>query len=127
MEWPKEARGCTSGDMTKMIPRDIYGKGEQMREAEEWAAGLNWPKPVTYVEAGLCSDYMDNLIRSRWTEEDDRMAHEFWDPEFDDVSRMMDAAKAQGKTFCGCKGNEGVCSCKPGECGCQQGCGKSSI
>merc|ERR1712151_913891 len=35
---------------------------------------------------------------------------------------LPNQAKAQGKTFCGCKGNEGVCSCKPGECGCQQGC-----
>ncbi|KPI45153.1 uncharacterized protein AB675_2549 [Cyphellophora attinorum] len=70
---------------------------QQMREADEWAKSIKWPKLKTYVEAGLCSEYIDNLIRSRWTEDDSRIAHEFWSKEFDEVDRMMNAAKAEGK------------------------------
>ena len=77
----------------------IREDAEKMREAEEWAANLDWPEPVSYVDAGLCSEYIDNLIRSRWTEEDDQRTHEFWDKEFDEVNAMCNAAKAEGKTL----------------------------
>ncbi|ETN37367.1 uncharacterized protein HMPREF1541_08358 [Cyphellophora europaea CBS 101466] len=72
---------------------------EKMREAEEWAASLEWPKPQSYIEAGLCSPYIDQLLRDRWTKEDDQLTHEFWKKEFREVDEMMEAAKSVGKTL----------------------------
>lgn len=89
IEWPEPTTYENADEETK----------EKMREAEEWAKSIKWPEPQTYVEAGLVSPYIDQLLRERWTKEDDRLTHQFWSKEFTDVDRMMNAAKAAGKTL----------------------------
>ena len=61
---------------------------------DDWAAGLDWPEPQTYVEAGVCSAYIDDLLRKKWTKEDERITREWWANEFENVDTAMQRAKA---------------------------------
>jgi hypothetical protein len=71
-----------------------YGREHQY---DAWAAGLAWPEPQTYVEVGVCSAYIDDLLRKKWTKEDERITREWWQKEFADVDRQMEAAKRNGQ------------------------------
>ena len=70
---------------------------EREHQFDAWAAGLDWPELQTYVEAGVCSAYMDDLLLKKWTKEDERMTQEWWEREFDDVDRAMEEAKRHGQ------------------------------
>ena len=72
---------------------------EREHQYDAWAAGLDWPDPQTYVEAGVCSAYIDDLLRKKFTKEDERVTREWWQREFNDVDRAMEEAKRQGKVL----------------------------
>ena len=87
---PIELDNTTKGD-------DGMTDYEREHQFDAWAAGLDWPELQTYVEAGVCSAYMDDLLRKKWTKEDERMTQEWWEREFDDVDRAMEEAKRHGQ------------------------------
>ena len=66
---------------------------------DEWAAGLDWPEPQTYVEAGVCSAYIDDLLRKKWTTDDERITKAWWANEFESVNKAMEGAKRHGRTL----------------------------
>ncbi|KAK5195492.1 hypothetical protein LTR99_002014 [Exophiala xenobiotica] len=71
-----------------------YGREHQY---DEWAANLDWPEPQTYVEAGIASQYIDDLVRKNWTERDSRESREFWNREFDAGLEAARKAEAEGR------------------------------
>ena len=71
-----------------------YGREHQF---DDWAKGLDWPKPQTYVESGVCSAYIDDLLRKKWTSEDEKITSEWWQKEFEDVEVQMNRAKREGR------------------------------
>lgn len=70
---------------------------EREHQFDEWAENLAWPEPQTYVEAGVCSSYIADLVRKNWTERDTQESIEFWQREFDEGLKAAREAKAQGK------------------------------
>lgn len=81
---------------------------QREHQFDEWAKNLPWPKPQSYVEAGVCSAYMDDLLRTKWTKEDERITREWWTREFDDVQRLMEAASRKGARLELVVGEEGA-------------------
>ncbi len=57
-------------------------------------AALPWPKPVTYVDAGLASQHIVNLLNDRYDAEDEYYAGLWWDREY---SKYKSALKTAGK------------------------------
>ena len=51
-------------------------------EEQEFDFG-EWPEPQTYVEAGISSQEIVDLVNERWTEEDDASAQQWFDREFE--------------------------------------------
>jgi hypothetical protein len=105
---PTPPSGNLTGDIGSDLPRDLDNttRGddgmtdyEREHQYDEWARNLDWPEPQTYVEAGLCSAYIDELIRKKWTEEDDRITAKFWGEEFADVERLMEEARGRGQVL----------------------------
>lgn len=80
-------------------PYRDHEQEQAMREAEEWAAeeASKWPEPQLYTDTGYCSQYIDGLIRERWTKEDDEQAHAFYDRSFRETDEYIKAMKAQGR------------------------------
>ncbi|KIW20343.1 hypothetical protein PV08_00918 [Exophiala spinifera] len=70
---------------------------QREHQYDEWAAGLDWPQAQTYVEAGIASQYIDNLVRKNWTERDTEESAEFWAREFDRGEEYARQAAAEGK------------------------------
>jgi hypothetical protein len=70
---------------------------ERSHQYDSWAQNLDWPAPQTYVEAGLCSAFIDDLLRKKWTKEDERITREWWGNEFQDVENAMVEAKSKGQ------------------------------
>ncbi|KAL6243175.1 hypothetical protein RBB50_009726 [Rhinocladiella similis] len=64
---------------------------------DEWAAGLDWPQVQTYVQAGIASQFVDNLVRKNWTERDSQESAEFWTREFDRGEEFARQAAAEGR------------------------------
>lgn len=58
---------------------------------------LQWPKPVTYVEAGIASQYIIDLLNERYDEDDKYYAQQWWDREYQKFSKGLDSAKAEGR------------------------------
>ncbi|KAI1613761.1 hypothetical protein EDD36DRAFT_463636 [Exophiala viscosa] len=71
-----------------------YGREHQY---DEWAENLDWPEPQTYVDAGVCSSYIADLVRKNWTERDTQESIAFWEREFDEGLKAAKEAKAQGR------------------------------
>lgn len=70
---------------------------EREHQYDEWAANLDWPEPQTYVEAGIASSYIDDLVRKNWTERDSQESREFWNREFDAGLEAARKAEAEGR------------------------------
>lgn len=58
---------------------------------------LPWPAPVTYVEAGIASQYIIDLLNERYDAEDEYYAQRWWDREFSKFSKALTSAKAEGR------------------------------
>ena len=58
---------------------------------------LQWPGPVTYVEAGIASQYIIDLLDERYDEEDEFYAKQWWDREYEKFSKGLKSAKAVGR------------------------------
>ena len=66
--------------------------------AEELFSGIpTAPAPQTYVEAGIASSYVENLVQKTWTERDTRESVEFWMREFDEGLKAAHEAEEQGR------------------------------
>ncbi|KAK6368195.1 uncharacterized protein PV06_09514 [Exophiala oligosperma] len=70
---------------------------QREHQYDEWAAGLDWPQAQTYVEAGIASQFVDNLVRKNWTERDSQESAEFWTREFDRGEEFARQAAAEGR------------------------------
>lgn len=70
---------------------------EREHQYDEWAANLDWLEPQTYVEAGIASSYIDDLVRKNWTERDSQESREFWNREFDAGLEAARKAEAEGR------------------------------
>ncbi|KAJ9615612.1 hypothetical protein H2200_001687 [Cladophialophora chaetospira] len=76
------------------------GMTEYQREHEHdaWASEVfDNVIPQTYVEAGIASSYVDNLLRKTWTARDERESAEFWDREFEEGLQAAREAEEQGR------------------------------
>jgi hypothetical protein len=58
---------------------------------------LPWPEPVTYVEAGIASQRVIDLLNERYDQEDDYYAGLWWDREYSKFSKALKTAKLQGR------------------------------
>lgn len=72
---------------------------QREHQYDEWADNLNWPAPQTYVESGVASSYIEDMVRKNWTERDTREAIEFWEREFREGLKAAHEAEAQGKVL----------------------------
>ncbi|KIV77156.1 hypothetical protein PV11_08980 [Exophiala sideris] len=70
---------------------------EREHQYDEWAENLDWPEPQTYVDAGVCSSYIADLVRKNWTERDTQESIAFWEREFEEGLKAADEAKGQGR------------------------------
>lgn len=60
-------------------------------------AALPWPKAVTYVEAGIASQHVINLLNDRYDEEDEYYAQLWWDREYEKFTNALKTAKKEGR------------------------------
>jgi hypothetical protein len=58
---------------------------------------LPWPEPVTYVDAGIASQHVIDLLNERYDEDDDYYAGLWWDREYSKFSNALKTAKAEGR------------------------------
>lgn len=58
---------------------------------------LPWPKPVTYVDAGIASQHIINLLNARYDEEDEYYAGLWWDREYPKYTNALKTAKKEGR------------------------------
>lgn len=58
---------------------------------------LDWPKPVTYVEAGIASQHVIDLLKERYDKDDEYYAQLWWDREYGKFVKALDTAKAEGR------------------------------
>lgn len=58
---------------------------------------LPWPEPVTYVEAGIASQHVIDLLNERYDEEDEYYAQLWWDREYSKFTNALKTAKAEGR------------------------------
>lgn len=70
---------------------------ERMARIEREMAALAWPAPVTYVEAGIASQEIIDLVRDRYDEEDDYYGQLWWDREYGKFKGAFERAKAEGR------------------------------
>lgn len=93
------AKPLTREELDKTdIGEDGMTDYERAHQYDAWAEELfNEVVPQTYVEAGVVSANVHNLMRKTWTGRDTREAIEFWDKEFEDGLKAAKEAKAQGR------------------------------
>ena len=58
---------------------------------------LPWPEPVTYVEAGIASQHVIDLLDERYDEDDKYYAGLWWDREYPKFTKALKTAKAEGR------------------------------
>ena len=58
---------------------------------------LPWPKPVTYVDAGIASQHIINLLNARYDQEDEYYADLWWDREYPKYTSALKTAKKEGR------------------------------
>lgn len=58
---------------------------------------LPWPKPVTYVEAGIASQHVIDLLNERYDQDDEYYAQKWWDREYSKFATALRTAKAEGR------------------------------
>jgi hypothetical protein len=63
---------------------------------DDWARNLDWPAPQSYVDAGVCSPFIDELLRKKITKEDEEVTRRWWEKEFRDVDSAIEEAKRKG-------------------------------
>jgi hypothetical protein len=73
---------------------------DYMKECEEWAANLDWPKPGEKIveDEIFNSDMMKHIVKE-WTEEDEEQNRTFWDREYDRVIEAGRRAEREGKVL----------------------------
>lgn len=80
-----------------IIGKDDMTDYQREHQYDEWALNLDWPAPQSYVDAGVSSSYIDELVRKNWTERDTRESIEFWEREFEQGLKAAREAKEQGR------------------------------
>lgn len=58
---------------------------------------LPWPKPVTYVDAGIASQHVIDLLNDRYDKDDEYYAQLWWDREFSKFDTALKTAKFEGR------------------------------
>ena len=65
--------------------------------ADAWVAeNVKWPEPLTYIDAGLCSEYIDGLMKTEVCDEGKQRAEEFYGKQFEDVLKWAYDEQAKG-------------------------------
>jgi hypothetical protein len=77
----------------RILPDAAETKARIEKEVDD----LPWPAPVTYVEAGIASQEIIDLVKERYDEEDDYYAQVWWDREYSKFTDALATAKAQGR------------------------------
>ncbi|EXJ57195.1 hypothetical protein A1O7_07542 [Cladophialophora yegresii CBS 114405] len=81
-----------------VVGEDGMTEYEREHQYDAWAADIfkNVPSQ-TYIEAGVVSSYVDNLVQKTWTDRDTRESIEFWNREFDEGLKAARGAREQGR------------------------------
>ncbi|ETI25770.1 hypothetical protein G647_02544 [Cladophialophora carrionii CBS 160.54] len=81
-----------------IVDEDGMTEYEREHQYDAWAAEIfkNVPSQ-TYIEAGVVSSYVDNLVQKTWTDRDTRESIEFWDREFEEGLKAAREAREQGR------------------------------
>lgn len=70
---------------------------ERKARIEKEIAALPWPAPVTYVDAGIASQEIIDLVNDRYDEDDEYYAQQWWEREYSKFTTAVGTAKAQGR------------------------------
>ncbi len=106
-------RNATTAEETTMLTASPIGREDldstvvgddgmtdyqREHQFDAWAEDIfNKITPQTYVEAGVASSYVDNLVEKTWTARDARESVEFWDREFEEGLRAAREAREEGR------------------------------
>ena len=85
-----------SGQIDRVAQLTSDQENAAIKESDEWAASLDWPEPQTYVEAGIASQEIVDLVNENWTQEDDEMSAIVWEREFNRFLKAEQEARERG-------------------------------
>ncbi|RMZ89617.1 hypothetical protein DV736_g3146, partial [Chaetothyriales sp. CBS 134916] len=107
-QWPKRSYSTEAPDYEPWAFDDIHvgtdGMTDKQRRAaatdaaaDAWVAeNVTWPDPPTYVDAGLCSNYIDSLMGTEVDEEGKERTEKIMGLQFEEILRWAHEEEVKG-------------------------------